>query len=197
MKTIHGIYVPGLGDHRRPMERKFGTLWLRWRYGIILEDHPMRWGNGEPFGPKLEKLGWHIDDLHNQFGEIVLLGSSAGFGAVLNAYAQRQDKILAVVGLCGKVHNPQTVAHSFKKNPAFKESLAMLPTSLSQLEQAGLLGSVLSLKPLADNIVAPEDTIIVGAHSATLGAKGHALGIIWGLTGDSAKTANFMRQRTT
>ena len=193
---IHGIYVAGLGDHRRPLERKFGTLWLK-RHGVILEDHPMRWGNGEPLGPKLEGLSNHIDALHQQFGEIVLLGSSAGFGAVLNAYARHPDQISSVVGLCGKVYNPQTVAHRFRQNPAFEESLAMLPATLGDLEQAGLLDNVLSLRPFSDHIVDPQDTIIPNAHSDVLHMRGHALSIVWGLTAESSKAADFMHRQAT
>lgn len=191
-KRLHGIYVPGLGDDRLRGQDKLSRLWVP-KHGIELECHAVGWAKGQHFAPKLNALLAAIDDTYEHYGRVPLVASSAGASAVLNAFARRQDKVSSVSVLCAKIHNAQTISEEYQRaNPAFMESLAMLPASLAALDTEAL-DRVQSIRPWQDSTVPPEDMIIEGAHMQRQHSVHHAGSIAIGLSLASGRIARFIR----
>ncbi len=180
MKQHHVIYVPGLGDPRYGKQGWALRLWSV--YGVYAHYFPLIWGDGELFEPKFKRLINKIDEVYDQGHIVSLVGVSAGASAVVNAYAQRKDKINGVVCICGKLNNPQTMyPHIFIKNPAFKGSMEKLPSSLRKLSSAKRR-RILSIHPLSDHSVPPADTIIPGAQEKRVISMGHVFTIATQIT---------------
>jgi len=192
-KTYTAIYVPGLGDHRTRGEDKIGSLW-RFFHNIDVDYHPVIWNSGAHFAPKLESLNRHIEQLYADHGRIALIGSSAGATAVIHALAAHPDKVSAVVSICGKLKNPQTISQTYQaQNPAFMDSLEQLPASIASLSDDSL-HRVLSIIPLQDGTVPLHDMEIPGATHARQHTIGHAASIALGLTFASRRPARFIKQ---
>lgn len=192
MQKILGIYVPGLGDSRSRGQDKAIASWSK--LGIDLAYMPLKWGDGEDFAPKLNRLTSEIDRLHAQSGDrIVLVGSSAGASAVLNAFAKRKSAIRAVVCICGKINNPSTIGeHIYKHNPAFKQSMQALPASLKQLTNDDRK-LILSVHSLYDGKVPVADTVIDGTNEMTIHTVGHVLSIAYAFSFGKKRIEKFIR----
>src|SRR6478752_6076210 len=94
------IYIPGLGDQRTQGQMLALRLWRR--PGLYVEMFVMHWYDSEPYQDKFERL-LKVVDRHLEAGETVsLVGASAGASVALNAFADRQEKVNGLVGLCGK-----------------------------------------------------------------------------------------------
>lgn len=166
------IYVPGLGDHRTRGQRLAARFWRL--YGVRSEVILMHWRTKEPFETKLARLLARIDQLHQQGYQISLVGVSAGASAVINAFALRQTELHRVVCICGKLRRPETISpNTYRRNPAFAESMQVLPDSLDHIPKKARK-RICSIKPLADELVPPEDTTITGAQAKTIISFGHA-----------------------
>lgn len=186
------IYVPGLGDHRTRGQQLAVSLWRF--FGVQSEVFHMRWLQHEPFEAKLRPLLARIDALSEQGRTVSLVGVSAGGGAVINAYALRQDVIHRVVCVCGKLTNPQTVhPRVYEKNPGFAESMEMLPSSIVSLSKENL-SRVRSIRALADESVPPKDTIIEGTEGFTLPTMGHVITIGLAITIFSSAIIGFIKR---
>lgn len=195
MKTLYGIYVPGLGDSNRPREARLSGFW-RAVHHIDLQYHPVLWDKGNDFQSKLNKLVAHIDRLYEQHGKVALVGTSAGASAVLNAYAQRPDMVRAVVIICGKVQNPGGIGPSYRRNfPAFIQSMDMVQDSLQSLSPAHRQ-RILSRIPLIDELVPLKDMRISGAQHDRQYTVFHAPSIAIGMTTASRPAARFIRAQS-
>jgi pimeloyl-ACP methyl ester carboxylesterase len=185
------VYLPGLGDDTfGPAQTKLLKLWKV--YKLNAHYHYIGWADGEAFAPKLERILAAIDK-HAKGQTVSLVGTSAGASAALNAYAARKDVIHSVVCICGKLRNPQTIVPArFKQNPAFQDSLTLLPSSLATLTSADRK-KILSIRPLKDNMVPPADTFIEGARTALVPTAGHGLSILYALTIGSRRVASFIK----
>ena len=186
------IYVPGLGDRRSRGQRV--AIWC-WRiYGVRSEVVRMQWHVAEPLDTKLGQLLQRIDALHEAGYAVSLVGVSAGAGAVVHAFARRQEIVSRVVCLCGKLQHPETISEStYRHNPAFAESLALLPRSLDALADT-TRSRVLSIRPLTDSSVPPEDTVVPGFETTTIPSRGHAVSIGLGITLFSPLIIGFIRR---
>ena len=186
----HAIYVPGLGDSDAPQ-----TAALKfWRhYGVQVHYQHMEWSKGD-FEPKLAKISHRIDDLHKRFGKVSLIGTSAGASGAFNAYAQRQDSISNLVSICGKITNIDTITPNsrLQENPAFTQSLDMLPASLESIP-TGQRTNMLSLHPLYDGVVPVADTYLDGARQGVILSVGHVLSIATALTLYGPRIAHFVK----
>lgn len=186
------IYVPGLGDRRVTGRRLLVAAWRL--YGVRPVVHQMIWADKESFSIKLLQLLHHIDELVEQGNTVSLVGESAGGGAVMNAYAARQDSIHRVACICGKLQRAETIhRYTYSHNPAFAQSMAALPGSLKKLD-ASHLERVRSIKPLADHTVPPADTVLSGTESVTIPSFGHAASIILGDTLFSWLIVGFLKR---
>jgi pimeloyl-ACP methyl ester carboxylesterase len=187
------IYVPGLGDNSDGGRATAVRLWRI--YGVRGVVHSMRWADEQPFEPKLAGLLEHIDRLAEAGHTVSLVGESAGASAAAVAYAMRQDVIHRVVFICGKLRNPTTIhPATYSRNPAFAESMAMLPGSLGALSPDALK-RMRSIHPLSDPTVPVADTLIEGAENKTIPTVGHAASIVLGITLFSWYIVGFLRQR--
>lgn len=188
--TYHIIYLPGLGD-----KYSFGqsSVLKVWRfYGLQAHYHQIGWADGESFMPKLRLIVDNID-LLTKSGTVSLVGVSAGASAALNAYAERRSVVSNVVCICGKLKNPQTISEKeLSENPAFRDSMELLPTSLSKLNTQDR-HKILSIHPLIDNAVPPQDTMVEGAKERTIPTIGHVLSVAYAITLGSLGISRFIK----
>jgi hypothetical protein len=183
-----------LGDHRTRLQLLAPKYWEI--FGIKGHCFVMNWRDKEPFAPKLERLLEMIDGLAEDGSKVSLVGTSAGASAVLVAYAARLDKVAGVVCICGKVNHPETIHPArFIENPAFKESLAELQRVLPKLGPR-VRSRILSIRPLKDRSVPPEDTIIPGAHARVMPTIGHPFSIAITLTFGAPMLVSFLKRQT-
>lgn len=191
-KKYYVIYIPGLGDRKVKGQQKAVNVWRRHR-GITPYIFQMRWDDGEAFQPKLDRLLSRIDQANVDGYEVSLVAASAGASAALNAYSQRRDVIHGVVCICGQILGPNHIsAYTYKTNPAFKESMQMLPDSLEALGSDDRR-RILSLHPIKDLLVPVEDTYLAGAVLRRMPTSGHAFSIGYALTVGSSKIMRFLR----
>jgi len=186
------IYIPGLNDHQWPSQFRLVRAWRI--FGVKPYIFRMNWAAGEPFARTFKQLLDLIDDLTGQGHRVSLVGVSAGASVVLNAFANRPQSAARMVCLCGKIQNGQTISPAtLQANPAFKESLAMLPGSLNAL-QPDARARILSIHPLADNSVPVADTKLDGAVERTIPTIGHGFSIFYGLTLGSFGITRFCKK---
>jgi pimeloyl-ACP methyl ester carboxylesterase len=187
------IYIPGLGDSKVSGQQKAVNLWRL--HGVKAYLFQMRWDNGEAFEPKLERLLAHIDKAHSEGYEVSLVAASAGASAALNAFARRKDVIQGVVCICGQILGYNHVSgYTFKRNPAFGESMQMLKTSLEELTMDDRQ-RILSLHPVADPVVPVRDTRLPGSIEGRLPTTGHAISIGYAMTIGSRKIMRFLKRQ--
>lgn len=187
------IYIPGLGDHHSRGQSRIVGLWRLWGVGRS-EVIPMLWNRSETFELKLSRLLAQIDTLSAQGYRVSLVGVSAGASAVIHAYAERPNIVHRVVCVCGKLQHPETVSDStYQANPAFKESMQLLPASLGRLDSPKRR-QILSIRPLADESVPPADTIIPGAQAKTIPAISHTISIAVAITLYSGTIVRFTQK---
>lgn len=190
MKQLESVlYIPGLGDNKSYGQDLLPFLWKI--YGLKAEYWPVKWSENN-FQQKLDKLESRIRTL-SVAGRVSLVGSSAGASAILNLFARIPLDIHKIVTICGKIQNPQNIQPStLEKNPNFGSSMALLPDSLDRINN-NMRKNILCIRPISDEVVAPEDAVIDGAESYTLNTRGHVLSIAYALTLGSRTIANFIR----
>jgi predicted esterase len=189
-ESVSAFYIPGLGDPRYKSQGQLLKLWSI--YGIDVQYYPMYWADSRSFSTKFEAFLKVLDDQSSRTGNISLIGTSAGASAVINAYAARKHIVDRVVCISGKLNNPQTAANRFDKNPSFADSLGMVATSLSTLDETDRK-RILSIHPLYDGVVPISDTHIEGAHEGIEPVVGHLASIAYALTVGSHRIANFLK----
>lgn len=179
-QPLHVIYVPGIRDDR---DRIQGLLVKTWRlYGVHGHLHEMPWLGQEAYKLKSQHLLDLIDELVSRGNTVALVGASAGASAVINAYIQRRQKLIAVVYICGKVNVPEAVSNkTYNENPAFKTSMLALQKSLGKLTPADK-SSMLSFYSPGDNTVPHAATTIPGVDEKRLPPFGHATAIIYSMS---------------
>jgi dienelactone hydrolase len=189
----HVIYVPGLGDNKYLVQGIFVWFWRL--YGVKSVTRTMNWADGEAFEQKLTRLLTEIDEHLTKGHKVSLVGASAGAGAVLNAYAARQDQIAGVVSICGKILHPESVSdHTYRRNPAFKQSMLLLADNLKKLDQTHR-ERVLSLHPTFDPTVPVSDTKIEASREKTMKTAGHSMGILVALSFYGRTICKFLKHR--
>lgn len=177
---IKALYVPGLGD-RRPLLIQLQKRWLRhWRrFGIEAELFAVEWANNAPFQERYDELIEKIDEWHDNGHEILLVGASAGASAVIAAYADRTDKVIGVVSICGQLCGDEKVLDpALDINPRFRESLQQMEACFSRLDEASRR-RIITYRPLIDLVVSPRKARLRGAHNHRIPVIGHLLGIMY------------------
>lgn len=175
MKRHVVIYIFGLSDHRARGQTLAVSTWQL--YGFAPEVFHMYWHSPGRFADKLSKLISRIETLTKQGHDVSLVGVSAGASTAIAAYAARPESIRTVICICGKLRNPETIhPRTYRNNPAFRESMDQLKSNLAKLDMPHR-SRVLSIRPLADRLVPPDDTLIPGAHNKRIYTLGHAFTI--------------------
>jgi hypothetical protein len=185
------VYLPGLNNERAaPVHKKMLSTWRI--FGVHVIYHPMLWSDKQPFSEKIESILKEVDEYIVSGNKVSIIGTSAGASAAINVHASRRNNIHKVVCICGKLRNPNTISYSFAENPAFEQSLEILPKSLDNLSKNDL-AKILSLRPLVDGIVPPGDTIIKGSRNSLMPILGHGNGITYALTLGTWRITRFLK----
>lgn len=184
------IYVPGLGDQRSLGQISAIKAWRS--VGVKAEYYAVGWADGEPFEPKMRRLKELVDKRFAEHGPVVLMGASAGASAVLNVAAAMPKKIRAIVSICGFVRNANLQDQVFADNPAFGDSMRLLPASLLFLEQRAI--PILSVNSVHDKRVPRVNTQIPGAQSITMPMVGHVQTIAYSITLGKHRIARFIHR---
>jgi hypothetical protein len=192
----HVIYIPGLADR---LNRRLGqntALAFWYLNGIRPHYFLVGWTDKtEVFEAKLQRLLGKIDDLLTKGRTVSLIGASAGASLAMVALHERSGKLNAVVSVCGKLNNPQSVAEPvFAINPAFKGSLERY-NQLKQSFSPKDLRRVMSAVSAKDNFVPRGDSEIAGAESYVIPARGHILSILAALTIFRDPIVRFIKQQ--
>jgi hypothetical protein len=164
MRALHLIYIPGLGDTGDIKGQRWAVA--RWsRHDVEAEVFQMHWADKEAWESKFTCLLNRIDELHEQGKAVALAGASAGAGAVINAFAARQDKIVGCVLIAGKVNRPQAIGQRYRnENPSFITSAYDCEKALKTLG-ANARKRILSRYALIDETVYKPDSCIPGARN--------------------------------
>ena len=192
-QPLHLIYITGLGDTKAPR----GQLWAvaRWaKYGVEAELFQMRWGDKEDWQPKYARLLARIDELLKQGKAIGLVGASAGASAAINVFAARQDKLVGVVLIAGKVNRPKAIGKvHYTENPALPQSVKQCVRSLEGLGPEARR-RILSRYGLFDETVKRSDSFIPGARNQAAPTMSHFFNIAFQLTLGARSFINFLKR---
>jgi pimeloyl-ACP methyl ester carboxylesterase len=179
----HIVYVPGLGDKHVFGQQLAVSTWRV--FGVYGHIHPVLWDDDEAFTDKLTSLLDEIDGLLAAGHLVSLVGASAGASMVLHAYVARKKQVNGVALICGELAPPDKINPSFyEKNPAFKGSMELLPTTLAALDYSARK-RIISIHPIYDETVDIADTYLENARMYTVISFGHAVTIGFALTIDA------------
>lgn len=196
MTKHHIVYIPGLGDGTLNLaSQKAAMLLWRARYGVSTQVVRVKWADShESFDDKVQRVLHAIDTANARGYSVSIVAASAGASIATIAYAQRATHIHRVVTIVG-AHGPVTDASpaTLKANPALEVSLMRQPAAIQALTPANR-GRMLSVKPLADNIVPLKDMNIPGIHYLQLSTRGHLVTIAAALTIHSHKLVAFIKR---
>lgn len=193
IKTLHLIYIPGLGD-----QSISNQLWAvrRWsKYGVEAELFQMKWSNTEAWEPKFERLLLRIDELLSEGKDVALVGASAGASAAINAFTARKDHIVGVVCIAGKINRPDAIGPRYRReNPAFVKSAEDCEIALTHLTSDDR-SRILSRYAWVDETVAKADSQVAGATNQQLHSIGHAVTIGLQLVFGAKSFISFLKQQ--
>lgn len=193
MTQHHVIYVPGIGDDLYRVQSSVIKLWRL--QGVYPHFHAMPWLGSEVYEVKFQHLLELVNKLVDEGCRVSLVGASAGASAVLNAYAERPDRIAGVSYICGKINHPETVSErTYAANPAFKTSVEVLQGNLIKLSVASK-SRVRSYYSLVDRSVPYEDTRIPGVEERALPAVRHGFAILYAITLGSPHLLSYLKHQ--
>jgi len=138
----------------------------------------------ESFEAEMQLLQQRVDQLFVQRHRVVLAGTSAGASAVINAFAGRSD-IAKVVNIDGRVRKGnyvgrRSLASAAEHNQIFEISVLRCEQALESFGP-DRLAKILTIVPLADEIV-PADTVIInGAKNVKVWCVEHGLSIFFAM----------------
>ena len=192
-KPLHLIYVPGILDDIYHIQSLAVKTW--WLHGARGHCHVMPWLGEEGYDAKFQRLLDEINEYAAQGHSVSLVGASAGASAVLNAFVAQPDKISGVVLICPKINGPETVSlKTYRRNPAFKDSLEQLQTNLTKLTPRQKAEQVLLYYSPADGTIPYEGSAIPDVPEKRLPAIRHGYAIIYGLIFAAAGFIRFLKR---
>jgi hypothetical protein len=195
MSRIHIIYIPGLADR---LNRRFGqaTALTLWNFhGIRPHYFTVGWADQhESFEQKLQRLLKRIDNLEARDYKLSLVAASAGASLALIAFCERPQAIQSVATICGKLHNPDTIADAiYAANPALKASLERF-TEIEPSITPDRRRRVLTVLSNKDNLVPAGDSVLDKSKIEQLPTHGHIVTIFAALTWYRRRLISFIRQ---
>jgi len=147
----------------------------------------------------LERLIDLIDEQLNKREKVSLVGTSAGGSAVINAFAERRDKVHRVINVCGRLREgTQTGFRSFKErtksSPPFAQSIEFCETHLESLTENDKR-KIMTVRSMFGDELVPSDTVIIeGANNIQVPAPEHVFTITTALTLFSKRLIDFLKQ---
>jgi len=192
-KKHYVIFVPGLGDGVKKIQ--LVTYCWRW-FSLIPIVHAMDWRDGEKFQPKLKRLLDLIDEYFENGNIVSLVGTSAGGSAVVNAYMKRKNKIHRVINVCGRLTTGthkgfRSFESKTKTSPAFAQSIQLCEKRENYLTKIDRR-KIITVRPLFDEVVPPDTTMVKGAQDRIIPSIGHVLSITLSLTFFSKPLITFL-----
>jgi len=190
----HVVYLPGVGDHNNShIQIKAVKKWRK--YGLETHFHQINWNDNESFDNKLNKILKIIDELYDASQAVSIVGVSAGASMAMNVYEARKDKIRALVFICGKINNPETLGEDYKiRNPRLFESVSSSSKAVRRLNKDDK-SKMLTVQPIYDGTVAMDDGRITGARHKVLFSALHAVSIYLAITLYRKVSINFIKSK--
>lgn len=194
MARHHIIYIPGLGDK---LNRQFGqaTALALWNLsGVRPHYFVVGWADAsESFDHKLQRLLEYINTLTSRGHTVSLVAASAGASLAIVAFQQRLQTIKSVITICGKLHNPSTIASAvYIANPAFKASLQRF-IAIEPLLASNQRSRILTVVSSKDSLVPAGDSLLNGSKIEQLPTRGHIITIFAALTWYRQKLIDFIK----
>lgn len=192
MATSRILYLNGLGDGKLQRRQVMALNYLAKR-GIQVTHAHVNWRSGESFENLCDYVLALAQDQLKLYGQITLVGSSAGGSLAINAFAKLRHENIFVVSLCGRlrpgdlpwwdVRKLERMAYlgTVKESKSFYHSVThcaqiALPSLTEQDKRR-----VVVVKQWADFVVPRSTMDIDGAQTYTLPAIGHGMGIAAGV----------------
>jgi pimeloyl-ACP methyl ester carboxylesterase len=188
------IIIPGLGN-RVGLHQRAVKGWRK--HGLITNIFPARWIEEEiGFREKFDRLVKMVDRWHDKYGDITIIGNSAGSSLGLNLLGACPDKISHLIINCGRIRQGDWPWLTFKKacinSPSFYQSVVKaeeLEKSLTQSNRS----KILTLRPRFDEVVPFWTVPITGAKNEIIPTIGHAWTIALNMTINRGCIFNFIR----
>jgi hypothetical protein len=188
------LFVPGLGDRLGWLVRLQREALRSWRpLGVRTAVFRVRWSADVPFDDRVEALVHLVDRYADRGERVVLLGASAGAGAVLAAYERRRD-LAAVVLVAGKFWRPEHLPEAvLDHNDVFDEALHAVPRALERLGPHERR-RILSLRSAHDGVIPDHDPVLPGAVNEEMRVVGHVSAIGFALLFRARRIVRFVRE---
>jgi len=190
--TYHVLYFNGLGSGKTRKRERLAMCYLAKR-GVEVEHVPIDWRSSEPFPVLLERVSRLVRERLKVYGQLMLVGSSAGGSLAINVLSKVHHEQLSVVTLCSRLHeaplprwdrrNLKRMAHigvPGTESQSFHDSVTycgdMTIPLLTQKERK----RVITVQQWADFVVPRATMSIPGTHIYKVPGLGHAMGIAVG-----------------
>lgn len=187
------IFVPGLGD-KVHFAKLVTKLWKSDEICIFVFD--TQWKSKETFVKKLARLIRQIDTLSKNDNKISLIGMSAGGSLVINAYAQRKDKIHKLITVSSRLLKGKEAFPSLSLAslgfPSFKESVTRCEVLLASFRLTNKAKLMTTQSLLYDGIVPLSTMTIPGIKNLKIPIPFHSLSIAATLTIYRKQIINFL-----
>ena len=171
------------------------TLIRSWRFhGVRGHCHAIPWAGEEAWQSKFQRLLDEIDEYAGQGHKVSLVGASAGASAVLNAYAERRDKVAGVgLYMCQGQCAGTVSARNLCQESGFQgSSLELLQGNLKKLTAADK-AKMRSYYSPNDGTVPYATTVIKGVDETRLPALRHGRAILYSLSFGFPKLIRFLK----
>lgn len=199
------VYINGLNDGQTKKDNLVRWWWEQG--GHTLQLARINWHDGGSLDEKVDQVEAQVYGMLGLFGGAALIGSSAGGGLVLNAYAKMKKANIVAISAHGRMKEGdysnehrmsiRRRAHigTSKASPAFVESIARVEhetiPGLSPKDRE----RILNLTQLTDMVVAPELMQIPGVQTHRSLAFGHTGAFFAHLFADRDLIARFAQER--
>lgn len=189
------IYIPGLGDRKKPLLWMQKYLLRGWRaYGLHVQLFVVEWTNDSPFTDRFDQLLQLIDDLQADGQRVSLVGASAGASTAISAYVERRNEVTGVVSICGQLRGTNEVLDpALDINPRFRDSLQRMQRNLDHLRDDDG-ARILTLRPYLDAVVPPDQATLRRAVNKRMSAVGHLFGIGFAIVSEGWRISRFLRR---
>ena len=177
------IIVLGLGDDN------IYTPILAWRWeqqGIKIAIFQTKWKSDEDYQSKLNRLE-NLIDKESQDNRVSLIGTSAGGSLVINAYAQRKNKINKIITICSRLKKGQTEGfrgfdERTQNYPAFRESVILAEENVATFSKEDRKNIMTVHAWLGDELVPVNTSTIDKAKNIIVPTGEHVISIASSLT---------------
>lgn len=183
------LFINGLGDGKITFKDRLVRWWWA-RSGRTIEHAQINWYDGKELEDKLAAVRRKVDEMLGSFGNVAIIGSSAGGSLAVNSYYNLVDKNVCAVNAHGRLRagnyaksHRMSLYHrahldTSKPSQSFFDSVTKAEIETIPNLSDDDKNRILVLTQLTD-LVVPLDTMsIEGAHSHRSIAFGHSGGLL-------------------